>query len=204
MAKTMNLISSHPLPRSTAGFSLIEMIISMSLLSLLLTSVFSLVWRIEKGYAHEKRVSEMQQNQRYGLELITKALRNAGNNPEGIALNKIDLDPDGNHQQDSIRIQSDFNPPDGDIQDSGEDVQFRVSGNCLMFRNGPPGSLEVAVLGSVQSIAFTAQDDQGNPTADINLMSTVTVTLTATTERSSLQTGTVQTQSLSAIVQLRI
>jgi prepilin-type N-terminal cleavage/methylation domain-containing protein len=187
-----------------AGFSLLELIISISLLSMLLAAVFDAVWRVEKGYAHEKRVSAMQGNQRYAMEMITRALRNAGNNPEGIALDKVNLDPDGNGQKDSIRIQSDCNPPDGDIADSEEDVLFRVSSNSLLYRDGPPGSTETSIAANVQSISFAAFDDQGNPTTSVDLMSAIVITLTATTERRSLQTGTVRTQALTATVNLRM
>ena len=188
----------------TAGFSLLELIISISLLSLLMAAVFDTVWRVEKGYSHEKRVSAMQENQRYAMEMITRALRNAGNNPEGIAVDKVDLDPDGNGQKDSIRIQSDCNPPDGDIADSEEDVLFRVSGNSLLYRDGPPGSTETSIADNVQSLLFAAFDDQGNATTNVDLMSAIVITLTATTERRSLQTGAARTQTLTATVNLRM
>jgi type II secretory pathway component PulJ len=187
-----------------SGFSLVEMLISITLLTLLLGGVFNVVWRVEKGYANEKRVSAMQQNQRYTLEMMTKAIRNAGNNPEGIALDKLNLDPDGNQQYDSIRIQSDCNPPDGDILDSEEDVQYRVSNSQLLYRDGPPGSAEVSIAGNIQSLSFSAFDGDGNATTDPNLMSAIVITVTATAERRNLQTKTIPTQTLSTTVNLRM
>lgn len=185
------------------GFTLVELILSLSLLTLLMGIVFNLIWRLQRGYTHEKQIAEMQQNQRFAMEFISRTLRTAGNNPEGIALDKITLDSDGNGQNDDIRIESDFNPPDGDILDDGEDVMFRVAESALRYRNGPPGMPETVLVGNITGLTFAAFDGNGNSTADVNLMTRITLTITARTSWASLQTGTAQTKTLSTTINLR-
>jgi Tfp pilus assembly protein PilW len=185
-----------------AGFSLLEIMISFSLLTIVLGIVMQLVWRVEKGYALEKQVAEMQQNERYTLDFISRAIRSAGNNPEGIVLDAIIIDPDGNGQNDDIRIQSDLNA-DGDILDSGEDVLFRVVNSGLRYRDGPPGATEAVLVGNITGLGFATFDASGNSTTTPSLISRVDISISAQTDLADLQTKQVRTKTLTTSAHLR-
>jgi len=68
------------LPEKGAGFTLIELTIYIAIVSVVLVLLTGFVWSIIQGSAKSARYREVQQNARFGMEKITRALR-AGQNP---------------------------------------------------------------------------------------------------------------------------
>jgi prepilin-type N-terminal cleavage/methylation domain-containing protein len=63
---------------ATAGFTLMELLVSMLLMSLLLTMVVKVFTTQNKAYIQEDLVSALEEHLRFGMGSITDALRNSG------------------------------------------------------------------------------------------------------------------------------
>ena len=108
-----------------AGFTLIEFMIAGALTTLVLGSTIMLATQIQQAYGTQLDDATVEQEARFALEWIARDLRSAGSDPYLIipVEQEVWLDPNGGGDtDDSIRIQADINPPDGDIADEAENV----------------------------------------------------------------------------------
>lgn len=153
--------------RSTRGATLIELLIVVVVLVVVMGLVSSMLVRVQRDYASQRQLMEATDNARAALDMIVRLVRMSGCNPRHLPmLRPIDPDPDGNHRLDSIRIQADWNPPDGALDDPYEDVTFFVQDGKLMKREpgDPPEGVEFAA--GIASLSFLYSDAGGNPVAD--------------------------------------
>jgi type IV pilus assembly protein PilW len=67
------------------GFTLIEVLIAMLLSGIVLASIYSAFQSQQNSYLAEEQVSQMQQNVRIGLDMLSRDIRLAGYNPAGSA-----------------------------------------------------------------------------------------------------------------------
>jgi hypothetical protein len=59
-----------------------------------------------------------------------------------------------------VRLRSDYNPPDGDIDDPGEDLTFFLRADTMFVKSGSDGAEEPFLIG-VDSLAFEYFDRDG-------------------------------------------
>jgi type IV pilus assembly protein PilW len=71
--------------RRDGGFTLVEVLIAMLLSGIVIASIYSAFQSQQNSYLVQEQVSEMQQNVRIGLDMISKDIRLAGYNPAGSA-----------------------------------------------------------------------------------------------------------------------
>jgi type IV pilus assembly protein PilW len=76
--------------KKEAGFSLTEMMIVISILGVVLASMYSMFTHQQKSYSVQDHVSVMQQNVRVGLDYLVKDIRMAGYIPEDIPFDSSD------------------------------------------------------------------------------------------------------------------
>ena len=67
---------------SSAGFTLVELIITMLLAGIITISIFSAYKAQQRSYIVQDQVTEMQQRVRAGLYLMIKEIRVAGYDPQ--------------------------------------------------------------------------------------------------------------------------
>jgi prepilin-type N-terminal cleavage/methylation domain-containing protein len=73
------------------GFSLIEILVAMLITLIVMASVFTLLQKGQSSFQREPEVADMQQNARYGLDMISHDLTAAGlNTPSATAIGWID------------------------------------------------------------------------------------------------------------------
>jgi prepilin-type N-terminal cleavage/methylation domain-containing protein len=145
--------------RAEAGFSLIELVTVTAALSVLLLVVGASVDRVQRNFERQRLQLEALDNGRPALDLLVRLLRMAGHNPRGVAgVRGLDPDPDGNGAFDSIALQADWNPADGDFEDPYENVAFSVRGNALVKAElgDPPEGVVLAT--SVAALRFEYYD----------------------------------------------
>jgi len=65
-------------PRAQSGFSLIEVMVAMLITMIVMASVFTLLQKGQASFQREPEVAEMNQNARYGLDMIMRDLTDAG------------------------------------------------------------------------------------------------------------------------------
>lgn len=70
---------------SDRGFTLVEVMVALAISGIVLASIYSAFQSQQNSYVAQEQVSEMQQNVRIGLDMLSKDIRLAGYNPDGSA-----------------------------------------------------------------------------------------------------------------------
>jgi prepilin-type N-terminal cleavage/methylation domain-containing protein len=166
---------------SRRGFSLVETLISITLLGVVLTSVFGVVVQSQKDYTRQRENLRGQDNLRVADVFIRTVLRSALADPRGTGQTVLDSDPRNTNAWDNIRVKSDFNPADGDFDDQLEDLQMHVSGDSLLVRLQAGTEFEVYAY-PVRSLKFEYYHGNGTQItteANVSLARRIKYTLVA-------------------------
>lgn len=142
--------------RGTAGFSTLGMVVALVLLGFLLSPLLGTVLTAQRGFVESRERARAAGSARYAHLALTRFMRIAGSNPIGGSMNGIDPDPLGDGDFNDIRLRADYNPPDGDTRDAGEDLMFYLRGDTMFMRPGS-GDEEPYLIG-VDSLAFEYYD----------------------------------------------
>lgn len=159
---------------AAAGFSLVELLVTLVVMLAVLATVTQIVVRANVVYAQQRDHYDRRYNTTTSVEMIVRLLRQA---------TVITVDPDGNNQMDSVRIQADWNPRDGDPNDPYETITFTRVGTTI-FKQEPADAAPVAFTDNVEALSFAYFNPAGgavlNPTAVTqNQLAYVTVSATA-------------------------
>ena len=144
---------------------MIELLIGTVILSIVLGMVMQILVGTQQRYSQQRQLIEIQNNAVTGLDNLVRLIKTAGSNPQNIAMTPVNPDPDGNAQFDSIRVQGDWNPPDGFLTDSYEDVAFSTNGGVMMIQDTNDPN-PVPFLEGISTMTFTYLDANGVPIAD--------------------------------------
>ena len=142
------------------GFSLVELMIVMSMLSVVLGLVGFAMISVQGRYLSQQSLIDAQNNAKAALGMLLRLVRVAGNNPQFITFEPIDPDPDGDTQMNTIRLRADWNPGDGILDDPYEDMIFSTSSGVLYVKQ-PSDTNPVEFVDSIESLAFTYLDSDG-------------------------------------------
>ncbi len=138
---------------SVRGFTLVEVLIALVLLTVVMGSVFGLIIRSQREYVRQREAVRALEGIRTAEGAISAVLRSAGADLYERGAARIDPDPLGHGAFDNLRVVSDFNPADGDTADLYEDVQIWIDGDALKARWRLGESPQTIVL-PVQSLRF--------------------------------------------------
>src|SRR5688500_11930405 len=136
--------------RARKGFTLIEMMVSMTLLVIVMGSVFGVMAQSQREYAAQREVVRAKETLQ-GVEiLLTRVLKSGRADPRQLDIGLIDPDPLDHDVFDNIRVVSDLNG-DGLTDGAMEDVEVRLEADTLWMRwqtggTEQPVALEVAEL----------------------------------------------------------
>ena len=144
----------------SGGFSTLGMIISLVLLGLFLSPLLGTVISAQRGFVTTQERARATGNMRYGHLALTRIMRVAGSSPSTTSVQAIDPDPDGNGNFDDVRLRADYNPPDGDTNDPGEDFTYFLQADTMFVRVGAAGTPQPYLIG-VDSLAFEYFDRDG-------------------------------------------
>ena len=152
------------------GFSLIELCVAVAISGIVLAAIYS-AYRTQLGsYVTQQTIVDMQQNARAGMYLMQREIRLAGYDPTRDANASIVT-----ANTNSITFTMDLND-DGDVADTGEQIQYAVNGDNLVRDAG--GGLQTAAL-NIDALDFAYLDQDGNTTADTAQIRSVQITLLA-------------------------
>ena len=104
------------------GFSLVEAVVSLLLLSLILGSMFAAVITVQQSFTRQQATLRSQEALRAGEMIIANILRTARADPNDTGGGLLDPDPFNLGVYTTLRTRADFNPPDRDFDDPLEDV----------------------------------------------------------------------------------
>ena len=167
--------------RKMQGFSLIELLVTMAVLSIVVGIVGQMVVSVQRDYLSQQQLIEAQNNARAALDIIVRLTRMAGNDPERIGFQAIDPDPDNNGIYDSIHLRGDWNPADDDLLDTYEDILFSVSDGTLSIQEPGGTGPVLEFVDGIQSLQFIYFDRNNvqifNPTATPGAIASVDILL---------------------------
>jgi prepilin-type N-terminal cleavage/methylation domain-containing protein len=141
-----------------AGFTLTELLITLGLLSVVLSSVVAVMLGMQRGYVRQREAARGEDALRIAETTILTIFRTAEANPRGMTgplAPRILANPLSHATFDNVRIVSDFNPPDGDVLDMAEDVLISLAYDTLMVRwQQVSGASQIAIAYPVRSLLF--------------------------------------------------
>lgn len=145
------------------GFSLVEMVIALTISSLVIAAFFGAIANMQKQYRGQRDTRMAEESLRTAEQVLRTILQTAAADPMLTGQTLLDPDPMGNGTQfDDLRVKSDFNPPDGDFLDPLEDVRVRVQADTMLVQWSSSGSYRPLVY-PVRSITFEYFDAAGAP-----------------------------------------
>ena len=166
-----------------SGFTLTELLISLSLLLVLSASLFALIAEIQQTATAQSEAQAVLNNSQLALLSIGRWIRNAGNNPSGIGATAITM-----ISPTEIRILSDITgssgnnsdngDPDGDFNDSGEDLTIRYNPQAHSIEAIPGGGPAQIIAEHISSLEFQLYDGEGNQVSDCSEAKTIGVLIT--------------------------
>lgn len=146
--------------RGRGGFSLPELMISLTILTIVMGALMAAVVRVQRGYVDQRERVRAQESLRVAQMTLVTILRAAGADPRVSGKTFLDPDPDGNGVFDDLRVASDFNPVDGDVLGSLEDVHVWVSKDTLWVR-WQAGATAQALAEPIRSLRFQYYANNG-------------------------------------------
>ena len=117
------------------GFTIVEMVVSLTLLVIVMASVFGVMTRVQRDYISQRERLKAEDTLQ-GIELmLTQVLRSARADPLAAGVGLLEPDPDGDGVFDDVRVRGDVgNPSDGDAADALEDVLVRLDADTIKVR----------------------------------------------------------------------
>ena len=185
--------------RDARGFTLVEFMIAALITTAVLGGTVLLATQVQQGYTTQLDDVLVEQEVRYTLDWIARILRSAGSNPYSISTSPcpdigtpfepIRIDPNGNGQDDDIRIQADISPPNGILggdvagtcTEEGEDVTIALDPDALTITlqdNNTDDAPEAMTEPIITNLEFTYLNSARNVTTNPNLIAYVQVEVT--------------------------
>ncbi len=146
-------------PRSY-GFSLIELVISVMLLSLMLGSLGTAVVSMQGAFTRQQATVRSQERLRAAEMIIANILRTARADPNDTGGGLLDPDPLNVGVYRYLRTRADFNPPDRDFEDPLQDLTVGVS-NDTLYVIWQSGGANQPLAHPVDSLRFEFFNDAG-------------------------------------------
>jgi prepilin-type N-terminal cleavage/methylation domain-containing protein len=118
------------------GFTLVEVMISLTMLAIIMGGVVSTMVSMQRGYVRQRDVARSEDALRVAELTITRILQTAASNPLNIAptaANPPRIEP-FTAPFDTLRVVADFNPVDGDVNDLLEDMMVYALNDTLFVR----------------------------------------------------------------------
>ncbi len=147
------------------GFGTLGMVVALALLGFTLVPVLGTVVSAQRGFVKSREQARAAASVRYAHLALTRLMRIAGSSPMGPEIQGLDPDPLSDGAFDDIRLRADYNPPDGDVDDPGEDLTFYLRADTMFVRAGTDGAEEPYLIG-VDSLAFSYFEWDGTPITD--------------------------------------
>jgi prepilin-type N-terminal cleavage/methylation domain-containing protein len=141
--------------RHRRGFTLVEVMISLTMLGIIMGGVVSVMTRMQRGYIRQREVSRSEDALRVAELTITRILQMAGSNPTNIPNTDADFPRIVPYAApfDSLRVVANFNPVDNDTADPLEDVLVFVRNDTLLV-SWQRGTAPAPVAFPVRSLLF--------------------------------------------------
>lgn len=189
--------------RREGGFTLVEFMIAMAITTSVLGASIVIATQVQEAYTSQLDDAAVEQEVRYALDWIARYLRSAGSNPYSCPVfQAIWIDPNGNDEDDDVRVQADINPPDADCTDSDEDVTIALDpDNNVITLDSGAGAVPMTDP-IITNLEFTYLNSSRNVTTNESQIAYVGIQVTGRSEGRNATTGFTEF-TLSTEVRLR-
>lgn len=117
-----------------AGFSIMEVMVAMAIFTVVMAALMSVVIGLQRRFVDQRERVRAQESLRVAQMTLGPLLRAAGADPKNSGLTSVNVDPDNDGIFDDLRVKTDFNPIDGDVDDPLEDVHVYVASDTMWIR----------------------------------------------------------------------
>ena len=135
------------------GFTMVEALVSLTVLALAMTGLFSLLVHNSRLNKSEQMKAETQANARNVLSIVVQKLRSAGWDPLGTDLfNGLTLDTNTGDTIAEITVRADYHTagtpdtPDGLADQPDEVIVFRHTNNTIIWDHDDDGNFDVLAV----------------------------------------------------------
>jgi type IV pilus assembly protein PilW len=165
--------------RNIEGFTLVELMVSMSIGMVILAAVTTTFMSQTRIYNAQEQINEMQQNARGALDIITREVKMAGYKPNGGGFNGV------TYSTTQLMIQADLDS-DGAISTSStanEQIRYVFdSANQRITRAVGSGSAQI-LAEHISAFSFGYLDTNGTATTVAANIRQVSISITAITAK---------------------
>jgi len=176
------------------GFTLIEFLICALTLLLVASAAFSVLSEIQRTASNQAEMQSVLNNTHVAMQAVERYIRQAGNDPFARGLPAVTI-----VNATEVRLCSDLtgsavaNPdkgdPDGDADDSGENVAIRFNSRTRSIEVVPDGGSPQIIAGNISDLTFQYYDLEGAETASSGKVRRIGVAITGSSPLPNPQTG---------------
>lgn len=208
-AHTQKRASEHPGFRGDSGFSMVEFIICSFILLSAGGAASTLLVQIQRLASYRTEVQSVIENTRIAMDTVARIIRQAGNDPRGAGFPgltiispteaRIRSDLTGSAEASGFQDKGD---PDGDTDDTGEDVTIRYNAATDALELVSGGGAAQSIANYISGFHLEYLDASGgftNAGADVHK---IRITVTGATNLADPQTGRVFSLQVASDVQL--
>lgn len=209
--------------RTEGGFTLVELLIASVITVMTMGVAVQVASQLQQGYTRQMDASAYEEEARFAIDWVERALRQAGSNPYGITVSNcpaaatafvpLRLDPNANGLDDDIRINADVGMPNGLLGgdagaciEAGEDLTIAhdPANQTITQQDNNIDAGPVAMTdGVITGLQLTYLDSNRVVTANPAAIAFVGVAVTAQATEMNAQTGAFDTITLNSEVRLR-
>lgn len=209
--------------RSEGGFTFMELLVASAITMVTLGAAVQVASQVQQGYTRQMAAAAYEEEARFAINWIERALRQAGSNPYGITVSNcpvagtaflpLRFDPNANGLDDDVRINADVGLPNallggdaGACIEAGEDLTIALdaANQTITRQDSNLDAAPVAMTdGVITGLQFTYLDAARAATANPAAVAFVGVAVTAQSPAANAQTGLFDTIVLSSEVRLR-
>jgi len=180
-------MSTRPEKRNDqAGFTLTEFLIASLILLIVASAVFKLLSEIQRSASYQAEVQSVLNNTRIAMQTVERYVRQAGNDPLESGLSGITIVSASEVQIRSDRTGSsgsDKGDPDGDIEDSGENITIRHNKESRSLEVVPNGGPAQIVANYISDLSMEYYNAKGDQAASGDEVCTISVTISGSATR---------------------
>jgi hypothetical protein len=180
--------------KNESGFSLMEFTVSAVILLVLSIVIFSTLNKIQCTAAYQADTQAVLDNTRIALQVVERCIRQSGNDPFHSGFNAISV-----VSSSEMRIRSDITgsadpgnsnkgDPDGDINDSGEDLTIRYNSNKRRIEMISPNGPAQIIADNIAGFSLQYFDTEGNETHTGKDVRKIKVTISGSAVQKDMQT----------------
>lgn len=172
-------MATDPTGLDKAGFTLVEVLVAICMLSILMAAVISVMVPLRRSYTTQEVAAAAQQNVRMAISYMVNDIRLAGLDPSEQAHTGFEQAIATAIQFTSDRVPEGGSESNGTIDDDHfERVTYywNVADNTLRLRLY--NSQEQTLVNNVTGVRFRYFDGDGNATADLTEIRAVQISLT--------------------------